>query len=108
MARSAEDAARIIRNSLRLRLIQPSPYCQGRLLDRGLDMNDVMNAIRHGALLAIEDERYRWCGPVVDDGAKTIEVVFEIDEGEAVTVITVFAMDPDIRRGVAEKEHERA
>ena len=58
--------------------------------------------------MAIEDERYRWHGPVVDDGAKTIEMVFAIDDGEAVTVVTAFVVDPEKRRGAAEKEHERA
>lgn len=92
------DAVRIIRASKSLGLISFCPPAQKKMVARNLDANDVSFAIRNGDLVAIEETRYRWHGPSVDDPERIIEMVFEIDEGEAVEVVTVFESNPETRR----------
>jgi hypothetical protein len=100
MARSREEAWKIIRQSVRLKLLWATDYSTGRMDQRGFDMNDAIHAIKHGHLLEIQDDgRCRWQGPLLDDPTITVELVLEIGRGTEVEIVTLFKVDTEHRKG---------
>jgi hypothetical protein len=83
----------VIKQSVGLGILFPTKHALDELANDGYDLNDARNAIRKGKLVAIEGRRYRWHGPPVDDPSRTIELVLEIDAGQAVTIVTAMHIE---------------
>jgi Domain of unknown function (DUF4258) len=90
MPLSKRQATEAIRKALTAGSIRPLPHAQQRMIERGIDMNDVRSAIRSGVVVSEETPgRYRLDGPAVDPVNRRIAVVFEIESSD-VPIITVF------------------
>lgn len=78
------------------------PHCQEELAADGFDVNDLLAAVRAGAVFAVEEEhgawRYKLQGPPVDQSlSKDVVIVFEIDIGGENPAIAITAFSVKAR-----------
>ncbi|MDA8215222.1 MAG: DUF4258 domain-containing protein [Nitrospiraceae bacterium] len=82
---SKAEALKVIRNILKNGAVIPSGHVQERMLQRGFDMQDILNVIRTGAIYTepeIHPKTGRWTYKVEGktiDGDK-IDIVVDIDD----------------------------
>jgi hypothetical protein len=82
---SKAEALKVIRNILKNGAVIPSSHVQGRMLQKGFDMQDILHAIRTGAIYTepeIHPKTGRWTykieGKTID--GNNINILIDIDD----------------------------